>query len=65
MLACEDGDGNKVFEKALELTDFSLPEIALWFTDNTILLPSESGAPAIIAPKFVDMTANVISGATS
>jgi hypothetical protein len=30
-----------VFEKALEFTDFSLPEITLWFTDNTILLPSE------------------------
>ena len=41
ILTCEDGNGNKVFEKALEFTDFPLPEITLWFTDNTILLPSE------------------------
>ena len=40
-LTCEDGNGNKVFEKALEFTDFPIPEITLWFTDNTILLPSE------------------------
>ena len=41
ILTCEDGNGNKVFEKALEFTDFPIPEITLWFTDNTILLPSE------------------------
>jgi hypothetical protein len=41
ILTCEDGNGNKVFEKALEFTDFPLPEITLWFTDDTILLPSE------------------------
>jgi hypothetical protein len=41
ILTCEDGNGNRVFEKALEFTDFPLPEITLWFTDNTILLPSE------------------------
>ena len=40
-LTCEDGNGNKVFEKALDFTDFPIPEITLWFTDNTILLPSE------------------------
>ena len=40
-LTCEDGNGNKVFEKALEFTDFPIPEITLRFTDNTILLPSE------------------------
>ena len=40
-LTCEDGNGNKVFEKALEFTDFPLPEITLWFADNTIFLPSE------------------------
>ena len=40
-LTCEDGNGNRVFEKALEFTDFPVPEITLWFTDNTILLPSE------------------------
>ena len=40
-LTCEDGNGHKVLEKALEFTDFPLPEITLRFTDNTILLPSE------------------------
>ena len=41
ILTCEDGNGNKVFEKALEFTDFPLPEITLWFANNTIFLPSE------------------------
>jgi len=40
-LTCEDGNGKAVFSKAIEYTDFPLPEIALYFTDNTILLPSE------------------------
>jgi hypothetical protein len=40
-LACEDGNGNAVFTKSIAFTDFPLPEISLWFTDNTILLPSE------------------------
>lgn len=40
-LACEDGNGNVVFTKELEYTDFPLDEIKLYFTDNTILLPSE------------------------
>jgi hypothetical protein len=40
-LTCEDGNGNKVFEKALEFADFPLPEITLWFANNTIFLPSE------------------------
>ena len=40
-LTCEDGNGNKVFEKALEFTDFPLFEITLWFANNTIFLPSE------------------------
>jgi hypothetical protein len=40
-LTCEDGNGNPVASKALEYTDFPLPEIFLWFTDNTIFLPSE------------------------
>jgi hypothetical protein len=34
ILTCEDGNGNKVFEKAIEYTDFPLPEITLWFTDR-------------------------------
>ncbi len=40
-IACEDGDGNTVFTKRIAYTDFPLREIELWFTDNTILLPSE------------------------
>jgi hypothetical protein len=40
-LACDDGDGNIVFTKELEFTDFPLNETRLYFTDNTLLLPSE------------------------
>lgn len=41
VLACGDGNGNQVFSKRIEFTDFPLPEITLWYTDSTILLPSE------------------------
>jgi hypothetical protein len=41
VLSCEDGNGNTVLSKNIEFTDFPRPEITLWFTDNTILLPSE------------------------
>lgn len=40
-LTCDDGNGRIVFEKAIEYTDFPLAEISLWFTNNTIYLPSE------------------------
>jgi hypothetical protein len=40
-LTCDDGNGNVVYSKAIEFTDFPLPEILFYFTDNTILLPSE------------------------
>ena len=40
-LICEDGNGNVVFTKQLEYTDFPLDEIKFYFTDNVILLPSE------------------------
>ena len=40
-LACEDGNGQAVFTKAIAYTDFPLPEITLYYTDRTILLPSE------------------------
>jgi hypothetical protein len=40
-LTCEDGNGNVVFKKQIEFTDFPLEGITLWFTDNTIFLPSE------------------------
>ena len=41
VLTCDDGNGKVVYRKAIEFTDFPLPEIALYFTTNTILLPSE------------------------
>jgi hypothetical protein len=40
-LTCDDGNGRIVFEKSIPFTDFPLPEISLWFTNNTIYLPSE------------------------
>jgi hypothetical protein len=40
-LTCEDGNGKTVYGKAIEYTDFPLPEIALYFTNSVILLPSE------------------------
>ena len=41
VLTCDDGDGNVVFTKRIEFTDFPLPEIKFYYTDNTILLPNE------------------------
>ena len=41
VLTCDDGNDKVVYSKAIEFTDFPLPEIALYFTGNTILLPSE------------------------
>jgi hypothetical protein len=40
-LVCEDGNDRVIISKELTFTDFPLPEFALWFTDNTLLLPSE------------------------
>jgi hypothetical protein len=40
-LLCDDGNGRGVFSKHIEYTDFPLPEITLYFTNKTILLPSE------------------------
>ena len=40
-LVCEDGNGRVVYSKPIPYTDFPLDEIALYFTNNTILLPSE------------------------
>jgi hypothetical protein len=40
-LSCEDGNDNTVYTKTIEYTDFPLDEIALWFANNTIYLPSE------------------------
>lgn len=41
LLACDDGNGKGVYAKRISFTDFPAPGITLWFTDNTILLPSE------------------------
>jgi hypothetical protein len=40
-LACGDGNGNTVFEKAIPFTDFPAESVELWFENNTIYLPSE------------------------
>jgi hypothetical protein len=40
-LACEDGNGGVVFSKIIPYSDFPLEEITLYFTNKTILLPSE------------------------
>lgn len=40
-LTCDDGNGNVVHSEEITFTDFPLPEIDLWFQNNTILLPSE------------------------
>jgi hypothetical protein len=41
VLICDDGNGNVVFTKRIEHTDFPLPEIKLYYADGTLLLPSE------------------------
>ena len=40
-LTCTDGNHRVVYTKPLNWTDFPLDEICFYFTDNTILLPSE------------------------
>jgi len=40
-LACDDGIDHIVFTKEIELTDFPLDEITLYFVNNIIHLPSE------------------------
>jgi Family of unknown function (DUF6876) len=40
-LVCEDGNGNIVYTRTIPFTDFPGDGITLWFTDGTILLPSE------------------------
>jgi hypothetical protein len=40
-LSCENGNGTPVTAKQLDYTDFPLPEITFYFTNNVILLPSE------------------------
>jgi hypothetical protein len=40
-LVCDDGNDNIVYTQRIAFTDFPLAEIKFYFTDNTILLPSE------------------------
>lgn len=40
-LVCDDGNDNIVYTQHIAFTDFPIEEIKLYFTDNTILLPSE------------------------
>jgi hypothetical protein len=40
-LTCDDGNYNIVYTQHIAFTDFPLDEIKFYFTDNTILLPSE------------------------
>lgn len=41
VLRCDDGNGNIIWKQEIPFTDFPLPEIRLYFTDNVLLLPSE------------------------
>jgi hypothetical protein len=41
VLTCDDGNGRVIFSKELEYTDFPPDGVTLYFTNNTILLPSE------------------------
>lgn len=41
VLTCDDGNGNVVYTKQIEFTDFPPDGITLYFTNNTILLPRE------------------------
>ena len=40
-LTCGDGNGNAVFTKAIEYTDFPAESVTLWVENHTIFLPSE------------------------
>ncbi len=41
VLICEDGNGNTVFNKDIEYTDFPLAEIKFYFTDKVLMLTGE------------------------
>src|SRR5262245_12668042 len=40
-LSVTDGNGGDIHEERIGFTDFPLPEVTLWFTDDVILLPTE------------------------
>lgn len=41
VITIDDGNKNIIKKFNLEFTDFPLAEITLWFTDRTLLLPTE------------------------
>ena len=41
VLTLDDGDGNVLYTKRIEFTDFPLDEIKLWVENKVIYLPSE------------------------
>lgn len=40
-LVMDDGDGNVRYRQLISFTDFPMPEIKMYFTNNVLLLPSE------------------------
>jgi hypothetical protein len=40
-LICENGNEHIVHTKAIPFTDFPEPGVTLWYSNNTLLLPSE------------------------
>ena len=41
IITCENGDGRNIYRDDFSYTDFPLPEITFWVTENVVLLPSE------------------------
>jgi hypothetical protein len=41
LLTGDDGNGKEIASQDIPFTDFPLPEISLYFTNRTVLLPSE------------------------
>lgn len=41
VLTCDDGNGNVIFTKHIQRTDFPLFEAVVWFTNDVMLLESE------------------------
>lgn len=41
LLTCDNGNGDIVYQEAIDYTDFPLDKISFYFTDSVLLLPSE------------------------
>ena len=41
IVKCDDGNGVKLYSQKIEYTDFSLPEIKLYFCNKVLMLTSE------------------------